>query len=276
MKLFNGTCMNNKTNKKMTKHDIRINTFLGLLNSHKVLSISEVAELLNVSSMTVRRDYKELNEKGLVSLKNGVLFLSDNEDIMPIKKIYNLQKETMVQSYMKNAIGKYAASLIEDNDTVIIDTGTTTEALATFFPEDKNLNVFCSNLNILNLMVTNENINIMFSGGNYHSNTEMFESQQSIEFISSFRANKAFISAAGVHDKLGLTCMNNYEVKTKQAIIKSADKHILLVDSSKFGKVHSSYFSDLSSIDIIITDKNISDKWKKIIEDAGIELICAK
>jgi len=264
--------MTSNKSEKLSKSDIRVNNLLGLLAKHRVLSISEASEILNVCTMTIRRDCEELEKKKQLSLKNGVIFLSDSEDITPIKKNYELGKETSVQNVAKKAIGKFAASLIEENETIIIDTGSTTEFIVPYVQKNLKFNLFCSNLNILNQAVNNQKINIMFSGGNYHENAQMFESDQSIAFISSFRANKVFISAAGIHDKLGLTCINSYEVPTKQAIISNSDKHILLVDSSKFGKVHSSYFSDLNAIDMIVTDKAISEDWKQKIIDLGIEL----
>lgn len=264
----------NKTKKeKLTKHEVRINKLLTLLNKHKVLSIAEASQMLDVSTMTIRRDCEEFGDQNTIRLKNGILFLSNNSDIAPIKKTYELEKEVNVKNNAKSAIGRYAASLIEEDDVIIMDTGSTTETIVPFINKKTKFNLFCSNLNILNQAIDNPNINVMFSGGTYHQNTQMFESEQSVAFIETLRANKSFISAAGVHDKLGLTCMNTYEVPTKQAIVNSTDINILLVDSSKFGKVHLSYFGDLSNIDMVITDKGIPDDWKKMIEEMEIKLV---
>lgn len=103
----------------------------------------------------------------------------------------------------------------------------------------------------------------------------MFESPEGISLIKKTRATKVFVSAAGVHENLGVTCSNNYEVLTKQAIINSSLEKILLVDSSKFGVVKSAYFADLDDFDTIITDDGISNEWKEIIHTKGIKLIIA-
>ena len=266
--------MNSKFKKeKLSKHDIRINNLLNLLNKHKVLTIGEAAQMLGVSTMTIRRDCEEFDGQNVICLKNGVLFLSNTDDVTPIKKTYELEKEVNVKNIAKSAIGRYAASLIEADDMIIMDTGSTTEAIVPYIDKNTKFSLFCSNLNILNQAIENPNIRIMFSGGVYHRNAQMFESEQSVSLISGLRANKSFISAAGIHDKLGLTCMNTYEVPTKQAIIHSTENNILLVDSSKFGKVHLSYFGELPSINTIITDKGISKEWKSKIEEMGIKLI---
>jgi DeoR family deoxyribose operon repressor len=100
----------------------------------------------------------------------------------------------------------------------------------------------------------------------------MFESPEGIEVIKRIRANKAFISAAGVSKKLGVTCATSYEKETKQAVIESSDTKILLVDSSKFGKVKISHFTDLNNFDIIITDTGISKECEEVIKNIGVKL----
>jgi DeoR family deoxyribose operon repressor len=100
----------------------------------------------------------------------------------------------------------------------------------------------------------------------------MFESAEGVEFIKKVRANKAFITAAGVDDKLGVTCATTYEVNTKKAAIEYSDTKILLTDSTKFGKIRISHFADLSNFDIIITDTGISEEYQKYIKNMGIKL----
>ena len=263
--------MNKSTGGKLSKHDIRINNILNLLDKHKFLSIKDISDILDVSTMTIRRDCEELSEKNLVKRKNGILYLSESEEIVPLKKAYNLKKVSSSLNNAKSAIGKYAASLIKENDTVIIDAGTTTEMIIPNI-EDISINLLCTNLNILNQAVERPKFNVMFSGGNYHPNMQLFECSQAMEFISTVRANKVFISAAGVHDKLGLTCLSYEVAVVKQALMASAEQHILVSDSSKFGKVHPAFFSDLSEIDMIITDYGLSEEWKNRITEAGIEL----
>ena len=78
--------------------------------------------------------------------------------------------------------------------------------------------------------------------------TQLFAGEDGVDFIRSIRANKLFISAAGIHEDLGISCANSYEVPIKRAILQSAKQHILVADSSKFGVVRSAYFCDLKTL----------------------------
>lgn len=99
------------------------------------------------------------------------------------------------------------------------------------------------------------------AGGYYYPTTQMFHCPESLRFIRSIRINKFFLSAAGVHETLGISCANSHEVATKQALMDSTQEHILVADSSKFGMVRSSYVCDLSEIHTIITDDQLSQPW---------------
>jgi DeoR family deoxyribose operon repressor len=101
----------------------------------------------------------------------------------------------------------------------------------------------------------------------------MFESPEGINLISRTRSDKAFVSAAGVHAELGVTCANPYELETKKAILSSSKTKILLVDSSKFGKTKIAYFADLRDFDMVITDTEIPTEYSTIIKNLDITLI---
>jgi DeoR family transcriptional regulator, deoxyribose operon repressor len=100
----------------------------------------------------------------------------------------------------------------------------------------------------------------------------MFECAQSVDLIRQNRANKAFISARGVSEKFGVTTSNRYETDIKRAAIDSSQERILLVDSSKMGKVRPVYFAELKEFDSVITDDGISADFAEIIRAQGITL----
>jgi len=188
---------------------------------------------------------------------------------------YILDKQEVINREKKMRIGKKAVSLIDPEDIIIIDTGSTTDCLAQALPYDLSISVLCFALNILTAVNKRKNYRINFAGGELYRDTLMFESQEGINLIKRYRANKAFISASGINLKLGVTCSTQYETETKQACINSALENILLVDSSKFGKIKPGYFADIKDFDVIVTDEGIPDEYREYIKDLGIKLIIA-
>lgn len=254
----------------MGKREMRMNRLIDAINSRGYLSIKESSQLLQVSEMTIRRDLEAIAGSHLVNNVNGVLMSSTGSAIRQIDKKYDLLDETAVHNEVKSLIGCLAASLISADDFVIFDTGTTTEQIIPHINPNIELGALCFNRNTLELLCRNPRINLAMAGGYYHPHTQMFASEEGVAFIQSIRANKVFVSAAGVHENLGISCANSYEVPVKRAILQSARQHILVVDSNKFDVVRSAYFCDLSDIDIVVTDKGLPEEWGRILQEQGI------
>lgn len=254
----------------MGKRDLRMNRLIEILKSQNYVPIKEIAQRLQVSEMTIRRDLVALQQSLPIKNVNGVLVLNSDRENSPLHKEYNLISEAQVQNEVKALIGRFAATMIHPGDCVILDIGSTTEQLARFLPQDLECEVLCLTRNILNQLCQFPNVSIALPGGYYIPQTELFIGSSGINFIKSIRANKAFISAAGIHEDLGISCANSYEVDAKRAIMHSAQQHILVADSSKFGVVRSSYFCDLSDIHAVITDSGLSPQWRSLLQERGI------
>lgn len=257
----------------MSKKLDRINQLITIIKEKNGATVKELAQMFDVSEMTIRRDLQVLNSKNIINNVYGAAIYNPSNKKESLDKDYTLSNAKVERDGEKSRIGQYAASLIEENDIVIIDSGSTTEKLATNITTSTKATVLCFNFNILNSLSDKENIKLIFAGGYFHPNTQMFESPEGISLIKNTRATKVFVSAAGIHEKLGLTCANNYEAPTKNAIIESAAHKILLADSSKFGQVKSSYFSDLRDYQTVISDTNLSSSWVDYIKKLGIELV---
>lgn len=266
----------------MSKKADRLNRLIDIIKTKNGASVKELATLLKVSEMTIRRDLMVLEEQSIVNNVYGAAIYNPASD-NPITRakdpsdsevsmLYELTDAKSTQDREKKSIGAFAAAFIKPGDIIVIDTGSTTEMLAEHIPDDMEATVLCYNANILNSLRLKENLTLIFSGGKYHPKTQMVESSQGVELIKSMRFTKAFISAAGVHENLGITCVYDYEVQTKKAILQSSVEKILLFDSSKFNQVKPAYFGNLSDFDVIITDEELSDKWREIILSNNIKL----
>ncbi len=257
----------------MGKKFERMNELIKIIKESQGASAKELSVKFNVSEMTIRRDLEILVKQNIVTNQYGAFFYIESSIVLDtLDDKYALNKAITSHIEAKQRIGEFAASLVKEDDILIIDTGSTTEFLARSLQNTLKATVLCYNRNILNYLVDKNNISMIFAGGYYHANTEMFESIEGLSLINHTRANKIFISAAGIHETLGVTCANNYEIATKKAIFKSGVEKILLVDSSKFSIVKSSHFANIEDFDMIITDSGISKTWIDMIRSKSIEL----
>lgn len=258
----------------MGKRDSRLKLIADRVNGSGAVSVRELAEWLNVTGVTVRRDLAQLEQENRLRLMHGVA-VSINQNHVENNEEYQVTAAETQRAEEKRAVGAAGADLIDREDIVILDAGTTTEWIARALPSDTPFTVICNSLNIVNLLISNDAVTLIVPGGVFRKSTMMFESESGLQFLQEIRAQKAFISASGVDARLGVTCSNMYEIGPKQAAIASSGKRILVVDSSKFGSVRVAYFAAISDFDIIVTDEGISEEYKKMIEEAGVALVIA-
>lgn len=262
----------------MGKKSNRQYNILAVLQQKNGISVKELAELLDVSEMTVRRDLHELAESNALRLFHGGAIL--NPEYPQPKAIidktnwqYQVKTEDIRNVDRKRRIGQKAAELIEENDIIIIDSGSTTIHLSEAIPDDFPFTSIFWALNILDALKAKENCSMIFAGGYYHENSMMFESPEGVALISRNRANMGFFAAGGVSDRLGVTNNNPYAVDIKQASLASSLRRILLVDSSKFGDIKPAHYAELTDFETIITDDGVPEEYAELIDKLGIELI---
>ncbi len=252
----------------MNKKAARQKRIIEILRLNNGASIKSLSKELAASEMTIRRDLEQLNNENLVSLIHGAAIFNPESN----EEKYNLSLETTNMEQQKERIGKAAAALIEKGDTIILDVGSTAQCVAKHIPYEYPISVMCFTVNTLNQIIKKNIKQLLFGGGHYHVNTQMFEGKEALDFVGKLRANKFFMSASGVSERLDITCTNLYEVDTKNACIECSQKKILLVDSSKLGIVKPAYFADLRHVDMVITDSGIPKGWIDIITSLNIEL----
>jgi len=250
----------------------RYEQLLGFLEKNRFLTIKQLAQDLHVSEMTIRRDIALLAKAGKVKTFYGGVSLNNEIDASE-KGNYRIDNELIRKAEIKKRIAQKAASLIEPHDVILIDTGSTTSSIVDYIPEGSDHTVYCYALNIINSVCEKEFLNVVVCGGYYHKNTKMFESEEGASLIKKTKINKAFMAARGVTDSVGITTAEPYEINVKKAALSVSEQKILLVDSSKFGKAWYAKYADLIEMDIIITDSDIKEEYKKMILDKGIKLI---
>jgi DeoR family fructose operon transcriptional repressor len=238
-----------------------------MLSKKSRIKVSEISELLNVSESTIRRDLKEMEEMGLLSRTHGGAVSSSVTNFEPS---YNEKETSSLEE--KGSIGKAAAAMVKDGDTVVIDSGTTTLQIAKNITA-KNISVITNSIDIASVLCQKEGVEVILTGGSLRSNTRAMVGQIAENVIRNFRVDKAFIGANGLSTEAGLTTPNYGEAQTKKAMIDIANKVIIVIDSTKFNKVNLAVISPASEITTIITDSAADKKVLKEYENLGIEVI---
>jgi len=249
----------------------RIRNIVNLLNQKSELSVKEIAEMLHVSDMTVRRDLNELERRRIIRRTHGGATLLDPSS--SVRDPYILGEQTAKNVREKSMIGIKAASLVRPDETILLDSGSTTPFVARHIDKDLPLTVLCYTFTNALEFYPRKNANLILLGGFFHRDSNIFHSVENRALISNIRADKAFISTGGLDPELGLTTYFYYEADIKREMIRSARQIILVTDSTKFGKISVTHFAGLDEVDTIITDEGISDEYREILADRGIELL---
>lgn len=254
------------------KIEIRLNNIIALLKEQNGASIKHLSQMLDVTEMTVRRDLRTLQDEGIVTMIHGAAIYNPNAEDS-LNHSYTIQKCSPVMKDEKSRIGKAAANLVESNDILFVDSGTTTSQLIRNLPNGMDIVLNCFSYNIFSEAKTRGVENIYLGGGIFHYDTEAFESPETLKMVESTRATKAFIVPNAIEKNLGFMCVQEYEMNLKRSFIANSMQRIILADSSKFGKVTQCFFCDFQDVDILITDDGISSEWKDFLGSKNIKLI---
>lgn len=226
---------------------------LNALSTGDVLKIEELHQILtDVSISTLRRDLKELEKQGRITMLTGgaVKSISSTTEL-------SIKTKRTLHSKEKEYIAGIANQLIKDGDVIYLDSGTTCTALLNKIV-NKNITIITTNASILNI---NEDVNaeIIILGGRFNPNISSLNGPLTDANIEQFYFDKSFLGANGIDPERGVSTPNLSEANKKNSIIKNSRKTYLLCDSSKFNINSTVKSFDLNEITLI------SDKYDKII-----------
>jgi len=249
-----------------------------MLDSTKVTSVEQFSNALSVSPATIRRDLNELHSEGrLCRVRGGAIAADPNsgyrDPYFGLSGQLNQEDTLSVNIKEKSAIGKKAASMIEDNDSIIIDGGSTTVFMSQHI-QAENLMVLTTSIPIMNSLLGRPKIRILIAGGEVFQEQALVLDPYSHGIVNKFSATKLFIGAQAITSR-GLMQSDPLLVQNEQQLISRADKIILLADSSKFNAKASLSVCGLDVIDTVVTDSNLSKEARKILVDNDIEIVIA-
>jgi DeoR family deoxyribose operon repressor len=261
-----------KQNMTNIKHLSRMEKELLLLRKKGYMGICELAKMCSVSEMTMRRDLRYLEKEKKITIAYGGAIFNNFENN---QGTYLLNKEKDKNIGKKLAIAKAAFKLIQPNDVILFDSGSTIEALAQQFTDDNSWTFLCYSLNIFQTILPLHTSKIVFNGGIFYRDSLIFGGHESTTILKRYRVSKFFFGAGGIHMNLQVTCTNEEAVIIKRDMFTSSLEKVLLIDSSKFNRVVSFFLTDIKDIDLIITDDGIPKEYIECIQNSGTNLLIA-
>lgn len=242
---------------------------LDSLQKEGYVKVSDLTKALNVTPVTIRKDLKLLEKKGLLYRTHGSA--SPTNPHAGEKHVTEKEKLNMSE---KKRIAYEAVKLIENDDSIIINSGSTICAFAEQIAPKGHLTIVTSSVKATMLMKDLEDTHIIQLGGSFRKNSVSVIGNYTSYFLKGITCSKLFLGVDGIDLDFGITTSNIEEAELNQEMMNVCLKTIILADSSKFGKKGFGKICDIDKVDLIITDKGIPQSIAKRIEDMGIELIC--
>jgi len=252
---------------KQAVPDDRRSKLLELIRQRGFAALPDLAGELQVSESTVRRDLDFLEQSGAAKRTHGGVFYTG-----PSPKLAHFDTRQSLNWDKKRQIALEASRLIEDNDTVLLDGGSTTYELARLLV-GRPLQVVTNSLPVASLFTTSES-DLVLIGGYVHSKTGVSLGPYANRMLESLNVRRAVLSVAGINERGGFNS-NLLLVETERAMMNAAEEVIVVADSTKFGHTSLAHSFDLTDIDILVTDHEISSDWKERLTGAGVRLVIA-
>lgn len=238
---------------------------LNRIQKDQYINVVELCKELKVSSVTIRKDLKLLEDKSLLFRTHGGATVNN-----PYTVDRPVNEKEKLQSIEKNKIGLAATKLLKENDSIVVASGTTLLYFVKNIPSGLNLTVVTSALNIALELLREPGIEIIQLGGILRKSSSSVMGVYAEKVLQDFYFNTLFLGVDGIDLDYGLTTTNAMEAHLNRKMISVAQKTIVLADSTKFGKRGFGKICGLEDIDHIITDKGISQQIVKHLEALGV------
>lgn len=243
----------------------RRNLILEKLQAEKRVVVSELSQLYNVSEETIRRDLDKLEKEGLAIKSYGGAVI--NEDIS-IDLPFNVRKNQNVSGKQKMA--EIAASMVHDGDHIFLDASTTAVFVAKALKDRQRLTVITNSMEILLELSDVSGWNIISTGGVMKEGYLAFLGSKTEESIRSYFVDKVIFSCKALDKDWGIMESQEAFGSTKKAMMSSGKEKILVIDSTKFDQTAFSVAGKLRDVDIVVTDREPSERWLNYFKKLSI------
>jgi DeoR family transcriptional regulator of aga operon len=241
---------------------------LQIVQNSRRAKVNELASRFNISAVTIRNDLNELHQRGLVVRSHGGAVLPG-----AILRESPVHERLKTFSTEKRRIGAMAASLINDGETIILDSGTTTLEIARQIKKKQGVQIITNGVNIAAELLDARDVKTFIIGGTVRGESASISGRFSEEMFAQFSADKLFLSGAGCDPDFGVSGANLEETMMNRAMLRISREIILVADASKFSKRSMSRIAAYSEIDTVISDTSLDAKMQEKLRSLGCNLI---
>ncbi|HKI58212.1 MAG TPA: DeoR/GlpR family DNA-binding transcription regulator [Trueperaceae bacterium] len=246
--------------------ETRRSTIIDLLERERTVSVDELSTRFAVSEVTIRKDLKQLEERGFLQRVHGGAVFAP-------RVLYNpsFKEKEHLRSDAKRAIAQRALEEVHEGESIILDAGSTTLALARAIRRHREHLVVITNSIPVALELAGTSLDVLLLGGHLRHHSLAMIGPATVETLRSYHADTAFMGATGVDVEHGFTTPNALEAETKAAMVRSSTRVVVLADASKLSRVTLAKFADLDRAAQLITDAAAPAEF---LETAGRSLRC--
>jgi len=248
----------------------RMNEIYDFVAKNDFCTYPELMEKFGVSLSTIRRDIEILEKEGKIEKVYGGIkakqVLSFSSSFDNLKNAFLNHKDSPL-----NAIGEKAATLVNDDEVIIMGSGYTVASMMPYLSQKKGITIITNSLLIVYPAIE-YNIKTHFVGGDIRSSTFSTTGIRTTSEFDGIQANKAFLSCNGITTK-GFSNATEMESIIKKSIIKISKETIMMTGSNKFEKIGLYTFASPSEINYLVTDKKPKDEYIELFESAGTKVI---
>ncbi|MHA7129859.1 DeoR/GlpR family DNA-binding transcription regulator [Algoriphagus namhaensis] len=232
------------------------------------VSVSDLSKRMEVTMVTIRKDLKLLEDKGLLYRSHG-----SATPVSPYVSDRSVQVKKLEQVEEKTRIAQHAVKMLLEKEAILIGSGTTVVAFAQAIPKNLPLTVLTAAMNVSLALMDHDLVELVQLGGVVRKSSSSAVGHYAEEMLRGFACSKLFLSVDGISLEHGLTTSNMMEAHLNAQMIQSVQKTIVLADSRKFGRKGFGKICELEDVDTIITDSGIPEIYRNSLEEKGIELV---
>ncbi|MBS2968719.1 DeoR/GlpR transcriptional regulator [Metabacillus sp. KIGAM252] len=238
------------------------------LEKEKIVKVTELSISLNVTEKTVRQDLIVLENKGLLKRIYGGAILPESTGMLPVEK----RQASFLHE--KKQAAKAAAERIEEEDTVFLDGGSTMLELAKLLIHRK-ITVITNDIKIAHTLLGAEKVQLIMPGGGRIPASSGLYGPIAQEALQKMKVKKLFLGTTAADFVNGLTVFSHFQAEYKKTIISMADHVTLVTDHTKFGQTALIQYAGFQDIDEVVTNADLTERWKKELEKRGISVTYA-